>query len=60
MYFIKEKVLTDKQFQSAEKQFPIKEWWDVEYHPKDIPRKEYKEGDVVAIFDADTVVLPVS
>lgn len=35
------------------KQFPIKEWWDVEYQPKDIPRKEYKEGDVVLVVDAD-------
>lgn len=45
---------------NSENKFPVKEWWDVEYHPKDIPRKEYKQGDVVAIFDADTVVFPVS
>ena len=47
--FPQRKVLTNNKF-------PVKEWWDAEYHPKDIPRKEYKEGDVVAVFDADTVV----
>ena len=45
--------MTQKQSQSAEKHFPIKEWWDIEYHPKDIPRKEYNEGDVVLVIDGD-------
>lgn len=45
--------MTNKQSKNVEKQFPIKEWWDVEYHPKDIHRKEYKKGDVVLVFDAD-------
>lgn len=45
--------IIQKQHKSAAKQFPIKEWWDVEYHPKDIPRKEYKEGDVVLVVDGD-------
>lgn len=45
---------------NSERMFPISEWWDKEYEPKDIPRKKYSKGDKVLVIDGDILAYKVS